>query len=208
MAQTEKPRVCIISCSVLKRELQKLKADGKLDAELVFISKNFHVDFTQLENNLRKVVEHTKKTFKGKIVLLYGDLCLGMAGEMMRIVDEYGVSKVDALNCIDCQLGGSGKSQTADPEHNLMFMGPGMIEFFKDMRYNLGQQGVNDAAFEAMFSSVKGAVILDTLNDSEGCVNAFKDLGLKLKVLEIRKVGSENVLRVVEDAIERASRIN
>jgi hypothetical protein len=204
LSHPDKPKVCIVSCSVLKRELQKLKAEGKLDAELVFVSKNFHVDYAQLENNLRRVLEHTKKRFSGKIVLVYGDLCLGTSGEMKKIADEYGVAKVDALNCIDCQLGGGGKSLKADPEHNLMFMGPGMIEFFKDMRINLENQGVDEATRDAMFSGIKGAVILDTLGEGEKLIDALRAAGLKLTVLETRKIGCENVLRVVTDAIGHA----
>lgn len=204
MANAEKPKVCIVSCSVLKHELQKLKTEGKLDAELVFVSKNFHVDYAQLESNLRKVLEHTKKRFRGKIVLVYGDLCLGTDGEMKRLADEYGIAKVDALNCIDCQLGGGGKSLEADPEHNLMFMGPGMIEFFKDMRINLENQGVEEATRAAMFSGIKGAVILDTLGEGEKLIGALKAAGLNLTVLEIRKIGCDNVLRVVTDAIGHA----
>src|SRR5665648_1184080 len=46
----ERPKMCIISCSVLKRELKLLKEQGKLYAELVFVSKNFHVDYGLLEN--------------------------------------------------------------------------------------------------------------------------------------------------------------
>ena len=106
-------KICVVSCSVLKKELQKLKAEGKLHAELVFVSKNFHIDYSMLESNLRKVLEHTKQRFSGKIVLVYGDLCLGMDGEMQRLADEYSIAKVDALNCIDCQLGGGGKSNVA-----------------------------------------------------------------------------------------------
>jgi gluconate kinase len=39
-----KGKVCLVSCSVLKKELQALVKMGKLDADLVFVSKNFHVD--------------------------------------------------------------------------------------------------------------------------------------------------------------------
>ena len=42
---------------------------------------------------------------------------------MKNLAQEYDVAKVDAVNCVDCQLGGKGKSLEADPEHNLMFMG-------------------------------------------------------------------------------------
>jgi hypothetical protein len=200
----QKPKVCIVSCSVLKSELQQLKAQGKLDAELVFVSKLFHVDYPTLENNLRKVLEYTKKRFNDKIVLVYGDFCLGMDGEMERLANEYDVAKVDAVNCIDCQLGGGGKFLEADPEHNLMFMGPGMIEFFENMKENLKNQGMAEAAFEGMFSGIRGVVLLDTLGEAEKCRKALKKVGLNLKVLETREIGAENVLHVVLDAMERA----
>ncbi|MCW3999020.1 MAG: DUF1638 domain-containing protein [Candidatus Bathyarchaeota archaeon] len=200
----QKTKVCLISCSVLKRELKKLKAEGKLDAELVLVSKNFHVDYNQLENNLRKVLEHTKKRFRGKIVLVYGDLCLGQSGEMKQLADEYGVVKVDALNCIDCHLGGGGKSESADPDHNLMFMGPGMIEFFADMREHLRREGIDEAAYAGMFSGIKGFVVLDTCGEKERLVEALKQLQMGVEVLETREIGVDNVLRVVLDAIERA----
>ncbi len=156
-------KVCVVSCSVLKDELQRLVKDGQLDAELVFVSKYFHVDYDAVEKNLRKVLEATLKRFNGKVVLVYGDLCLGPNGEMKKLAEEYGVAKVDAANCVDCQLGGGGKFLEADPEHNLMFMGPGMIEFFKHMKESLLKEGMDEAAFAGMFSGIKGIVILDTL---------------------------------------------
>lgn len=199
-----KQPTCIVSCSVLKRELLQLKAEGKLDAELVFVSKNFHVDYGLLESNLRKVLEHTKKRFNGKIVLIYGDLCLGPDDEMKKLAAEYGVSKVDAVNCVDCQLGGKGQVNSADPNHSLMFMGPGMIEFFEDMKPRLEQEGLDEEAFSNMFSGLKGFVILDTCGDGAELSEKIRRAGLKLNVLETRKIGTDGVLRVVKDAIERA----
>ena len=144
-------KVCLVSCSVLREELEQLVKKGDLDAELVFVSKFFHVDYSQLEKNLRKVIEQTQKRFKGKIVLVYGDLCLGQDDEMKKLAQEYGIEKVDAVNCIDCQLGGKGKSLEADPEHNLMFMGPGMIGFFKHAKEMMLKEGIDDATFANMF---------------------------------------------------------
>ena len=200
----EKPKICLVSCSVLKRELQKLVKEGKLDAELVFVSKNFHVDYNALETNLRKVLEHTKKRVSGKIALVYGDLCLGTDGEMKKLAEEYGVAKIDALNCIDCQLGGKGAFEVADPEHRLMFMGPGMIEFFKDAKANLLQQGFDEATFAGMFSGVKGFVILDTCNDGEKWKAELEKVGMGVPVIETRKIGCGGVLSVVVDAINHA----
>jgi hypothetical protein len=200
-------KVCLVSCSVLREELEQLVKKGDLEAEIVFVSKFFHIDYGELEKNLRKVLETTQKRFKGKIVLVYGDLCLGQDDEMKKLAKEYGIAKIDAVNCIDCQLGGKGKSLQADPEHNLMFMGPGMIGFFKHAKEQLRREGVNDATFANMFSGIKGAVILDTCDNAEKCKEELEKLGIGLRVLETRKVGLENVKRVVLDAIDRANRI-
>jgi hypothetical protein len=201
---SENPKVCLVSCSVLKKEIQQLKKSAQLDAEVVFVSKNFHIDYNQLETNLRKVVEYTKKRFDGKIVLVYGDLCLGQDGEMKKLAAEYGITKVDAINCIDCQLGGKGKVNSADPDHNLMFMGPGMIDFFKDMKAKMLREGVDEATFAGMFSGIKGFVILDTCGDGEELKAELERLSMGVSVLETRKIGSTGVLQVLLDAIKDA----
>jgi Protein of unknown function (DUF1638) len=204
----EKPKVCLVSCSVLKEEIQQLVKQGSLDAEFVFVSKYFHIDYAAVENNLRKVLERTLKRFNGKVVLVYGDLCLGQENEMKKLAQEYGIVKVDAVNCIDCQLGGKGKFFEADPEHNLMFMGPGMIGFFKHAKETMLKEGVDEAAFANMFSGIKGIVLLDTCGDVEKCKEEIEKSGINLQILETRKIGLENVKRVILDAIDCSARIN
>ena len=201
----EKVKVCFVSCSVLKEELEKLVEQGSLKAELVFVNKYFHVDYELLEKNLRKVLEQTLKCFSGKVVLVYGDLCLGQNNEMKKIAEEYGVVKVDAVNCIDCQLGGKGKFLEADPEHNLMFMDPGMIGFFKRMKEKMRDEGVDEAAFANLFSGIKGIVLLDTCGNADKCKDELEKSGIGLRVLETRKIGLENVKRVLLGAIEKAT---
>jgi hypothetical protein len=198
-------KVCLVSCNVLREELEKLVEQGNLKADLVFVSKYFHVDYELLEKNLRKVLEHTKKRFQGEIVLVYGDLCLGQNGEMKTLAEEYGVVKVNAVNCIDCQLGGKGKFLEADPEHDLMFMSPGMIEFFKHMKEKMIKEGIDEAAFANLFSGIKGVVLLDTCGNAEKCLEELEKSGIGLSILETREIGLENVLRVVLDAIEHVS---
>ena len=201
----EKVKVCFVSCSVLKEELEKLVEQGSLKAELVFVNKYFHVDYELLEKNLRKVLEQTLKCFSGKVVLVYGDLCLGQNNEMKKIAEEYGVVKVDAVNCIDCQLGGKGKFLEADPEHNLMFLGPGMIGFFKRMKEKMRDEGVDEAAFANLFSGIKGIVLLDTCGNADKCKDELEKSGIGLRVLETRKIGLENVKQVLLEAIEKAT---
>ena len=199
---SENPKVCLVSCSALKDELQLLVKQKKLNAELVFVSKYFHVDYNEVERNLRKVLEATLKRFKGKVVLVYGDLCLGPNGEMKQLAEEYGIAKIDAINCVDCQLGGKGQSMRADPEHNLMFMGPGMIEFFKYAKETMIKQGVDEAAFKGMFSGIKGFVLLDTCGEAEKMRKDLEESSIDLPILETRKIGLENIKKVVVEAIK------
>jgi len=201
----KKARICLVACSVLKGELANLVKTGELNADLLFVSKYFHVDYAQIEKHLRPVIEKALKSHPENVILVYGDLCLGMDNEMKRLSDEYGIVKVDALNCIDCQLGGSGKFFEADPEHNLMFMGPGMIEFFKHMQQKMLQEGVDEASFAGMFSGIKGIVLLDTCGNANECCEELEKSGLGLPILETMEVGLENVRRVIFDAIQRAT---
>jgi hypothetical protein len=204
----QKQKVCLVACSVLKEEIQQLLNQGKLDAEAVYVSKFFHIDYAAVENNVRKVLEQTQKRFKGKIVLVYGDLCLGQDNEMKNLAEEYGIVKVDAVNCIDCQLGGKGKFFEADPEHNLMFMSPGMVGFFKHAKETMLKEGVDEAAFANMFNGIKGIVFLDTCGDAEKCVKDIKESGMNIAILETRRIGLDNVKRVILDAIDQVNGIN
>lgn len=197
-------KICLVSCSVLKPELQQLVKEGKLSGvDLVFVSKNFHVDYSLVEQNVRKMLEHTLKRYPGRVVLVYGDLCMGQNNEMKRLAEEYGVVKIDALNCIDCQLGGKGSSETADPAHKWMFMGPGMIDFFKDAKAQLAKQGVDEQAFKKMFSGVDGFVVLDTVGNGEELKRELEALDMGVCVLETRCIGTENFRLVLLEAIEK-----
>jgi hypothetical protein len=195
--------VCLVSCSVLEPELQRLVKEGKLDAELVFVNKNFHVDYSLIDQNVRKALKTALKRYPKRVVLVYGDLCLGPNNEMNQLIQEYGVIKIDALNCIDCQLGGKGISEAVDPEHKLMFMSIGMIDFFKDMKMQLTIQGVDEVAFKQLFSSIEGVVILDTVDNSKECQQELEKLNTGIRVIETRKIGVENVKSVVLEAIKK-----
>jgi hypothetical protein len=201
----KKPRVCLVSCSVLREEIEQLIKQGSLDVDVVFVSKFFHVDYEAVEKNLRKVLEHTMKNSRGSVVLVYGDLCLGPNNEMKMLAQEYGVVKVDAVNCVDCQLGGKGNFLEADPEHNLMFMGPGMIDFFKHAKETMLKEGVDEATFANLFSGIKGFVLLDTCGCAQKMQDDLERSGIRVPILETRQVGLAGVKQVIFDAIERAT---
>src|SRR5208282_438583 len=201
-----KAKVCLVSCSVLKEEIEELIKQGCLDVDVVYVSKYFHVGYELVEQNVRKVIEKTMPKYLGQVILVYGDLCLGQNNEMKKLAEEYGIVKVDAVNCIDCQLGGKGVFLEADPNHNLMFMGPGMIKFFIHMKEKMLKEGVDEAAFTNMFSGIKGIVILDTCGNAEKYKEELEKLGIGLPILETREIGLEKVRQVIFDAIEHRTR--
>jgi len=143
------------------------------------------------------------KSHPENVILVYGDLCLGMDNEMNKIAEEYGIVKVDALNCIDCQLGGKGVFLKADPDPDLMFLSPGMTDFFSHAREMMRREGMDETAFKQLFTGIRGIVILDTFGDSAGLKSKVGKLNTGLLVLETRSVGTGNVEKVIREAIEK-----
>ncbi|HEX9262045.1 MAG TPA: DUF1638 domain-containing protein [Candidatus Bathyarchaeia archaeon] len=200
---SRKAKPCLISCSVLRKELEKLVHQGELDAELIFVSKYFHVDYSQIEKNLRPVIEKALDRFPGRVILVYGDLCLGMDNEMKKLADEYGIIKIDALNCIDCQMGGKGKSAEADPNHDLIFLSPGMADFFSHAEVMMRKEGMDKIALKQLFKGLRGIILLDTLGNEVQLKIEVEALDTGLKILETRNIGCEKVKNVIQEAIER-----
>jgi hypothetical protein len=204
LSESKKLKPCIVSCSVLQKEIQQLQRQGNLDADVVFVDKYYHIDYGLLEQNLRHTIEEAKVRPHGKLILVYGDFCLGPNGEMKQLAAQYGMIKVDAHNCVDCLLGGKGKIVQADPTHEIMFFDRGMIEFFQEMHAKLKQEGMDDDTFKRMFAGLKGIVVLDTLGEAEKSRAEVEALRTGLPILEVREVGLENVKRVICEAIQQS----
>ena len=199
----DKAKPCLVSCSVLKDELEKLVKQGDLDADLVFVSKYFHVDYEVLERNLRKVVEKTLPCAHGGVIIVYGDLCLGPNGEMQKLTEEYGLVKVDAVNCVDCLLGGKGKVLEADPDHDLLFLYPGMIGFFSHFKEKAQQENIDEESFNKLFNGLKGIALLDTLGEPEKNKEEIEKLHTGLPILETKAIGLDNLKQLLLEVIER-----
>ncbi len=198
-----KTKPCVISCSVLQAELERLVEQGDLDVDLVFVSKYFHVDFGMLEENLRPVIQENLPNSPAGLVLVYGDLCLGANGEMKQLAKEYGIIKVDAHNCVDCLLGGKGKISQVDPNHELMVFSPGMVEFFEGVRQKAREEGIDENVLKSLFSGLKGIVLLDTLGQAKANRAEIEKMDTGLPILETKFVGLENLKQVMAEALER-----
>ncbi len=122
---------------------------------------------------------------------------------MKQLTQEYGIPKIDALNCVDCQLGGKSKSEEADPNHDLMFLSPGMTDFFSHMKTQMQKQNIPEDQLKQLFTGLRGIVLLDTLGNTEQLRAEVEKVDTGIPILETKYVGLENVQNVIQEAIER-----
>lgn len=197
MEMSEKPFV--IACGILRREIQRLQENGAIDVEVHFLSETLHTDYHRLHRALDGILRKRLPKCPRGVVVVYGDVCLGFNGEMQKLMESHGVIKVDALNCIDCLLGGRGKLLAIDPEHKYLFLNPAFIQFGEKIR------GQTTEDTRAMFSMLDGIVLLDVMGDLDAYQTKIEDIAERtgLPILERKNIGLEGLENVLLEALER-----
>ena len=186
---------CLISCGILGKEIRKLADQGEIDADLHFLSDALHYDYEKLKQGLKKAIESRLPEYRGRIVVVYGDVCLGFQDEMKDLLQSYGVVKVDALNCIDCLLGGKGALLDLDPDHRYFFLTPAFISFMERM----------DDETRKLVSGLAGIVLVDSL----GNLNDYRDridqicASTGLPIVKRENVGLEGLKNRILEAMEK-----
>ena len=188
----------VISCNILEREIRKLIESDRLKADVTFLSSKLHYDYNLLEKALRPTIEKSLNSGRKDIVVIYGDVCLGFKYEMKKLVDDYGIVKVDAINCIDCLFGGKGALFQTDPEHKYLFLSPEWINFWNKFE----QSGGN---IKERYAMLEGIALLDTLGNLDDYGDEIEKISSAtgLPVLEKKKVGLQGLRSVIEEAIGR-----
>jgi Protein of unknown function (DUF1638) len=198
MEGNEKP--ILISCGILRKEIEHLLENGHIDAEVHFLSEKLHMDYNLLDRGLNGAIKkHQKKRPKG-VIVVYGDVCLGFNGEMKALMDQYDVVKVDALNCIDCLLGGKGKLLEIDPEHKYLFVNPAFIQFGKTIR-----EKTKEFASREMYNMLDGIVLLDAMGDLDDYQAEIDEISdyTGLPILERKDMGLEGLKNILLEVLDR-----
>lgn len=191
-----KTKPLLISCGILQPEIDSLISQNEISAEVIFLNKYLHMDYTKLYRALKASL---KKHQDRKTVVVYGDVCLGFHNEMQRLIDEFGSVKVKALNCIDCLLGGNGKLLEIDPDHVYIFLTPGFIDFFESLLSGNKQEN------RQRFHMLKGILLIDSLGNAGQYQKRIKALSdqIGLPVLEYKPVGLHGLKAVIQEAVSR-----
>jgi hypothetical protein len=197
MESIEKP--CVISCGILRKEIEHLLKKGNIDVDAHFLSEQLHVDYNRLDRALNAAIKKHLKHCTLGIIVVYGDVCLGFNGEMQNLIDKYDVVKVDALNCIDCLLGGKGKLLEIDPDHKYLFLNPAFIHFSKKIR------GKTKKMTREMFSMLDGIVLLDAMGDLDAYQSKIDEIAdhTGLPILKRENIGLGGLNNVLKEALDR-----
>jgi hypothetical protein len=155
----DEPKPVLLSCGILQEEIEALIACGELTAEVFFLSRDLHSNPPGLGRALEQELQKRKENGGPLPVVVYGDVCLGFGQEMKALVKQYGALKVDALNCIDCLLGGKGKLLEIDPDHKFLFLTPAFIEFTQRIFSNTREDP------RRLFSRLEGIILIDSLGN-------------------------------------------
>lgn len=199
MEQRTKPS--LIACGVFRQELMRLTHDGDLQASLYFLNPGLHNDPPRLEKALRGLLARQVRENPGNVMVLYGDICLGFQNQMQKLADEFNVVKTDALNCIDCYLGGRSRLLEVDPEHVYFFLNPPWIDL------EFGQRDLDHPSEESRreFNMLKGLYLLDTLGDLDQYAARIEKISrfTGLPVIKRENVGLDGLKTVLNRARER-----
>jgi len=191
-------RPCLISCGILRKEIEKLVGEGSLDVDPYFLDEGLHMDYNRLERALTGALERHHKDVE-RVVVVYGVFCLGFNNEMRGLMGKDGVVKGDGLNYIDCLVGGKGKIVEVDSKHRYLFLNSAWIKFSFSDRLKMGSR----EEARKLFSALTGIILLDSLgdlNDYKEKIEDFSDY-TGLPILERREVGLGGLKGVLIKAI-------
>ncbi|MCW4034086.1 MAG: DUF1638 domain-containing protein [Candidatus Bathyarchaeota archaeon] len=194
----------LLSCGILKREIQKLLTDSTINVKPIFLDAGLHVDYALLEKILTSTLEGYSKKGYNKIVVVYGDLC---HPKIKQIIEKYpNAVKVDALNCIDCLLGGHKRLYDLDPHGEHFYLSPGWMP--SNLKKNVHFREIfdwNQENIKEMFRDLSGVIVLDSLENPkefETDIQEFSD-NTGLGVKQTKTVGIQGLKDVIVEAIKK-----
>jgi hypothetical protein len=198
------PRPILISCGILRKEIEKLIEQKKLDVEVYFLDAGLHVVYAELEKELTTALDECSKHAPNGIIVVYGDMC---HPRIKKIVKNYSNAiKVDALNCIDCLLGGHKKLLQADPKCSHFYLSPGWMPstLKKSPQYreifDWNMDGLKD-----QFEHLTGLIIIDSLDNLDALKSNIEEFSYHtgLQVKDTKAVGLDGLKAVIDEAIKK-----
>lgn len=193
----------LIACGIFQQEITQLIEQGVLKVNPYFLNPGLHNDPPLLEKALCGLLAKQTQRNAGNVIVMYGDICLGFQNEMAALVDEFNVVKVNAMNCIDCYLGGQGRLLKIDPNHEYFFLNPSWIE----LEFGERDLDCSTEASQREFNMLKGLYLLDTLDNLDQYEARIQKISrfTNLPVVARENIGLDGLKQVLDQALEGLS---
>jgi len=200
---TRNNRPLLLSCGILREEIEKIIKEHQLDVDVVFLDAGLHAVYSELEKAVTSALDKHSKQAKKGIVVVYGDMC---HPRLKKIVRNYNAVKVDALNCIDCLFGGHQKLLEADPKYSHFYLSPGWMP--SNLKKTKNFEEIFDWTLEDIkeqFKELDGLIIVDSLGNLDELESDIEEFSSKsgLEVKEQKSVGLDGLKSVIKEAIKK-----
>ena len=199
-----KSRPLLISCGILRKEIEKLIEEKSLDVEPYFLDAGLHVIYAELEKELTSALEKWTEHTSNGIIVVYGDMC---HPRIKKIVKKYSNAvKVDALNCIDCLLGGHKNLLQADPKCSHFYLSPGWMP--SNLKKSPRFSEIFDWNMEGLkeqFEHLSGIIIIDSLDNLDEFKSDIEEFSIHtgLQVKDRKAVGLQGLKAVIDEATKK-----
>ncbi len=101
MTASTRPIRCI-ACSIFKKEIEALRAAGRLDLPVDYLNSMLHMVPERLETRLQTALAEARPEGAGAtVVFAYGDCC----GHMEELAEGPGLARSEGINCCEIILG-------------------------------------------------------------------------------------------------------
>ncbi len=188
----------------MQKEIQKLIDQKLLDVEPYFLDAGLHVVYAELEKVLTSKLEEYAKDAPNGLIVVYGDMC---HPRIKKIVKKYyNAVKVEALNCIDCLLGGHKKLLEVDPKCSHFILSPGwMPSNLKKSKFFRGIFDWNMEGVKEQFEHLDGIIIVDSLGNLDELEDDIEEFSINtgLQVKDTKTVGLDGLKAIVDEAIKK-----
>jgi hypothetical protein len=188
----------------MQKEIEKLIDEKLLDVEPYFLDPGLHVVYAELEKELTSALKKHAEHAPNGIIVVYGDMCHPRIKKIVKKHDN--AIKVDALNCIDCLLGGHKKLLEADPKGSHFILSPGwMPSNLKKSKYFRGIFDWNMEGIKEQFEHLTGLIIIDSLGNLDELESDIEEFSVHtgLQVKDTKAVGLAGIKAVIDEAIKK-----
>ncbi|MBN2534716.1 MAG: DUF1638 domain-containing protein [Spirochaetales bacterium] len=172
--------ICIVSCGILKSEINHLQNDGFLNAKKVlFTAPGLHEWQLELKKQLKNQIK-TALTISDKIVVVYGERCFMDPNDPSRVMDILikeecpEAVRIKASNCVDMLTSSDYREKIAGT-NKVHWITPGWLKHWNYIFKDWDKGKANE-----MFQQHEKIIVADAIGYYEKLINEDPE-----KILEI-----------------------